>query len=157
MKSKIDIPEFRNRLKIHTKIGMPSLKIQWGFLSIFADNSEWFYGKFDNSAFELIKNSNFFPSFYCLKGTYKKTEENLIVNYSIEPIDKSRIGYIKYFPIVAFIIFNGVFYFQAKPPLEVYIIFNLFIVFIFFFSKVYVKWQNKKLKRKFNKIFEITD
>jgi hypothetical protein len=64
MKSKIEITEFRNRLKDNTKIGSPKLKIQWGILSIFADNSKCFYGNFDHSTFELITNSNFSPSFY---------------------------------------------------------------------------------------------
>jgi hypothetical protein len=71
MKSKIEITEFRNRLKDNTKIGSPKLKIQWGILSIFADNSKCFYGNFDNSTFELITNSNFLPSFYFLKGIIK--------------------------------------------------------------------------------------
>jgi len=157
MKSKIDITEFRNRLKDNTKIGIPSLKIQWGILSIFADNSKCFYGKFDNSTFELIKNSNFSPSFYLIKGKYIKTEENLIVNYNIEPIDKLGIAWIKYFPIIALIMCNSIFYFQAKPPIEIYVIFNLFIVFISIFSRLNIKWQNRNLKRKFNKIFEITE
>ena len=67
MKSKLNITEFRNRLKENTKIGSPKLKAEWGILSIFfADNSKCFYGKFDNSTFEIIKNSNFFPSYYFL-------------------------------------------------------------------------------------------
>ena len=71
MKSKIDITEFRNRLKDNTKIGSPKLKIPLGFFSIFTDNSKCFYGRFDNSTFEIIKNSNFIPSLYFLKGTYE--------------------------------------------------------------------------------------
>jgi len=67
MTSKIDITEFRNRLKGNTKIGSPKLKIPMGFFSIFTDNSKCFYGNFDNSTFELIKNSNFSPGFYFLK------------------------------------------------------------------------------------------
>ena len=60
MKTKIDITEIRNRLKENTKIGSAKLKIEWGILSIFfADNSKCFYGKFDNSTFETIRNSNF--------------------------------------------------------------------------------------------------
>jgi hypothetical protein len=157
MKSKIDITEFRNRLKDNTKIGSPKLKIQWGILSIFADNSKCFYGNFDNSTFELIANSNFSPSLYFLKGIYKKTEKNLIVNYSVEPVGRLRIAWVKYFPIIAFIMCNSVFYFEAKPPIEIYIIFNVFIVFISIFSRLNIKWQNKKLERKFKKIFEITE
>jgi hypothetical protein len=157
MKSKIDITEFRNRLKENTKIGSPKLKIPVGFFSIFSDNSKCFYGNFDNSTFELIINSNFSPASYFIKGTYKNTEKNLIVNYSLEPIGKLRIAWIKYFPIIAFIVSNSVFYFQVKPPIEIYIIFNTFIFFISIFSRLNIKWQKKKLKRKFNKIFEITE
>ena len=157
MKSRIDITEFRNRLKDNTKIGNPSLKITWGILSIFNSNSKSFYGNFDNSTFELITNSNFSPSLYVLKGTYKNTEKNLIVNYSVEPVGKLRIAWIKYFPIIAFIMCNSIYYFEAKPPIEIYIISNLFIIFISIFSRHNIKWQNRKLKRKFNKIFEIVD
>ncbi|WP_298392441.1 hypothetical protein [Flavobacterium sp.] len=158
MKSKIDITEFRNRLKENTKIGSPKLKIEWGILSIFfADNSKCFYGKFDDSTFEIIKNSNFFPSYYFLKGTYKNSEKNLIVNYTIEPVSKLIIPSIKYFPVIVFIIFNSIFYFEAKPPIEIYIIFNVFIIFISVFSRLNLKWQNRKLKKIFNKIFEIVE
>jgi hypothetical protein len=155
MESKINITEFRNRLKDNTKIGLPKLKIPMGFFSVFTDNSKCFYGNFDNSTFELITNSNFLPTFYFLKGTYKNTEKNLIVNYNIEPIGKLRIAWIKYFSIIALIICNSVFYFEAKPPIEIYIIFNVFIIFISFFLRLIIKWQNKKLERKFFKIFEI--
>ena len=157
MKSKIDITEFRNRLKDNTKIGSPKLKIPLGFFSIFTDNSKCFYGDFDESTFRLIKNSNFFSTLYFLKGTYKKTEKNLIVNYTLEPVGKFRIAWVKYFPIVALIMFNSVFYFEIKPPIKIYIIFNVFIVFIPFLSRLKIEWQNRKLKRKFNKIFEIVD
>jgi hypothetical protein len=155
MKSKIDITEFRNRLKENTKIGSPKHKIPLGFFSLFIENSKYFYGNFDNSNFEIIKNSNFFPSFYFLKGTYKNIENSLIVNYTIEPLGKLRIAYIKYFPIIALIIFNSIFYFQAKPPIEIYIIFNLFIVFFSIISRLNIIRQNRNLKRKFNKMFEI--
>ena len=46
MKSKIDITEFRNRLKENTKVGSPKLKVEWGIFSFFfSDNSKYFYGK----------------------------------------------------------------------------------------------------------------
>ncbi len=157
MKSKIDITEFRNRLKENTKIGSPKLKIPLCFFSLFTKNSKYFYGNFDNSTFEIIKNSNFFPSFYFLKGTYKNIEKSLIVNYTIEPLGKLRIAYIKYFPVIALIIFNSIFYFQAKPPIEIYILSNLFIVFISIISRLNIIRQNRNLKRKFNKMFEITE
>lgn len=157
MKSKIDITEFRNRLSENTKIGSPKLKIPLGFFSVFTDNSKCFYGKFNDSTFKLIQNSSFLPSFYFLKGNYKKTEGNLIVNYSFEPVGKLRMTWIKYFPMIALIMCNSIFYFQAKPPIEIYIIFNAFIIFISVLSRLNIKRQKKNLKRKFNKIFEIID
>lgn len=157
MKSKIGINEFRNKLKDHTKIGTSSSKIQWGIFSIFADNSKCFYGHFDNSTFELITNSNFYPPFYILKGTYKITEKNLTVNYSFEPVGKLRIVWIKYFPIIALIMCNSIIYFEAKPTIKIYIIVNAVIILISVFSRINIKWQNRKLKRKFNKTFEIVD
>lgn len=157
MKSKIDITEFRNRLKNNTKIGSPKLKIPLGFLSVFNNNSKCFYGNFDHTAFEIIINSNFTPYSYFLKGTYKVTEKNLMVNYNIEPVGKLRIAWIKYFPIIALIMCNSIFYFEIKPTTEIYILFNIFIVVITFFSRLNIKWQNKKLIRKFNEIFEIIE
>ena len=155
MKSKIDITEFRNRLKVNIKIGAPSLKIPLGFFSIFINNSKCFYGNFDNSTFEIITNSNFLPPSYFLKGTYKNMGGNLYINYTVKPVGKLRIAWIKYFPIIMLIMFNCIFYFEVKPPIEIYIIFNLFIVLISFFSGLIIKWEKKKLERKFNKIFEI--
>jgi hypothetical protein len=157
MKTKIDITEFRNRLKYNTKIGSPKLKIPLGFFSIFTDNPKYFYGKFDNSTFEIIKNYNFFPSIYFLKGTYKISEKFVTVNYSLEPLGKLQIAWIKYFPIIALIMCNSIFYLEAKPPIEIYVLFNLFIVFISIVSRLCIKWQNRNLKGKFNKIFEITE
>jgi hypothetical protein len=158
MKSKIDITEFRKRLKDNTKFGSPKLKTPLGFFSIFTDNSKCFYGDFDDSTFRLTKNSNFSSSLYFLKGTYKKTEQNLIVNYTLEPVGKFRIAWVKYFPIVALIVFNCLFYFNSKDaPREAYVIFNLFIIFIFFFSRWHTKWKKKNLEQKFKNIFEITE
>ena len=157
MKSKIDITEFRNRLKDNMKIGSPSLKIPFGFFSIFTDNAKCFYGNFDNSTFELTTNSNFSPTSYFLKGTYKNTANNVLVNYTVEPVGKLRIAWIKYFPIIALIMCNSIFYFEVKPPIKIYLIFNVFIVFISLFLRLHIKWQNRKLKQKFNKIFEIVD
>lgn len=81
----------------------------------------------------------------------------MTVNYSIEPVSKLITPGIKYFPIIVFIITNSIFYFEIKPPVEIYMAFNLFIVSGSFFSRLNIKWQNKKLERKFRKIFEITE
>ena len=158
MKSKIDITEFRKRLKNNTKTGSPKLKIVWGILAIFiSDSSKSFYGKFDDSKFEILINSNFFPSYYFLKGTYKSSEKGLSINYSIEPIRLFGNSLIFFLPIIVFIIINSILYFQIKPPTKVYVAFNLFLVFISFVLILNIKWQKRNLQTKFNKTFEITE
>ncbi len=157
MKSKLEIIEFRNRLKDNTKIGSPSLKIPLGFFSIFIHNPKSFYGRFDDSNFELTTNSNFFPTFYLLKGTYKNTGKNVLVNYSVEPAGKIRIAWIKYFQIFAIIIFNSIFYFEGNVPREIYIIANSAFVFSFFYSRLDLELKNKNMERKFNRIFEVIE
>jgi hypothetical protein len=157
MKSKLDISEFRNRLKVNTKIGSPKLKIPLVFFSIFTDTSKCFYGSFDNSTFGIVQNNDFFPSLYFLKGTYKLTEQHLTVNYHLEPVGKIRLAWVKYFPIIAFLVFNSIFYFQEGIPTKIYVFFNIFIAFISIISRLFIKWQNRNLIRKFDKIFELTE
>ena len=157
MKSKLNLTEFKNRLKDNTKIGMPRLKIPMGFFAVFNDNPKYFYGNFDNTSFELTINSNYSTSFYVIKGTFINNKENMMVNYAIKPLGKFRLIWIKYFPIGALIMCNSIFYFQTNAPIQAYISFNIAIVVITIVSRLYLKWQNKKLERKFIKIFEIID
>ena len=84
MESKLSITEFRDRLKLNTKIGTPELKFNFGLLSIFSDHSKYFYGSFDDTTFRLSINSNFTAKFYILKGEYKNTDSKLNLNYTIE-------------------------------------------------------------------------
>lgn len=44
---------------------------------------------------------------------------------------------------------------QENTPIEVYLIFNGLIVFIYFFSKWSIKRRKKRMLKKFHKIFEI--
>lgn len=153
--SKIDIEEFRNRLKSNTKIGSPKIKIPMGFLAIFNTNQKCFYGNFDNSNFELTTNSDFGPVLYFLKGNYKSAENKLLVNYSVEPVGKLRIAWVKYFPIMMLIMCNYLFYYVVIPPKKVHITFNIIIVLIAILSAWLLQRQKKRLRIRFNKIFEI--
>jgi hypothetical protein len=155
MVSKINIDEFRNRLKANTKIGSPKIKIPMGFLAIFNTNQKCFYGSFDNSNFELTTNSNFVPVLYFLKGNYKSAENKLLVNYSVEPVGKFRIAWVKYFPPILLIMFNYLFLYIVIPPKEVHITFNIIIVLMTILSAWFLQREKKRLRIKFNKIFEI--
>jgi hypothetical protein len=158
MKSKLDITEFRDRLKTNTKTGIPELKVNFGIFSIFFFNSKCFYGKFDDSTFRLSINSNFNTTFYILKGKYKNGDNKVNLNYNIEPMSKIGVIWMKFFPFVVLIGVNCFFCFNFKnAPNEIFIVFNLFIVFIVFFSRWKLKREKKNLELKFNKIFEVID
>lgn len=158
MNSKLNITEFRNRLKENTKIGRPDIKLSLGIFSLFYLNSKIFYGIFDDSTFRLTINYNFTSGFYILKGKYQNIDNKLKLNYIIEPMSKIGIIWIKYFPFIALIGFNCFYFFNLKNvPNEINIIFNSFIVFIIFFSRWDIKRKRKNLEQKFIEIFEINE
>lgn len=158
MKSKLNITEFRDRLKLNTKIGTPELKVNFGLFSIFLDHSKYFYGNFDDATFRLSINSNFITKIYILRGKYKNTDSKINLNYTIEPRSKLGIIWIKYFPFVFLIGFNCFVCFNLKStPDDVIIAFNSFLIFIIFISRWQLKSEKKNLELKFNKIFEIIE
>ncbi|WP_281336863.1 hypothetical protein [Flavobacterium eburneipallidum] len=158
MKSKLNITEFRAKLTENTKIGLPQLRVNFGIFSIFFFNSKCFYGNFDDSTFRLTINYNFTSAIYILKGKYQNTDNKLKLNYTVEPLSKVGIIWMKYFPFVALIGVNSFFYFNFNnTPIFVYILFNLFTIFSFLHLRWSLKRENKKLVQKFNKIFEVIE
>jgi hypothetical protein len=158
MKSKLTISEFRNRLKTHIKIGSPNLKSSlFGIFTMFGGgNSKIFYGLLDDSAFNLTMNSTIMPPLYVIKGKYKNTNSSLTINYTVEPNSKFGLLYLKFFPVFSLFGINLFFLLVEKnAPIEVYISFNLFVIFMIFFSRWDVKRRKKNMERKFIEIFEI--
>ncbi|WP_035653264.1 hypothetical protein [Flavobacterium sp. ASV13] len=157
MKSKLNATEFKNKIKSNTVIGNPKLKFISPFwlFRIFKGISKPFYGDFDDSAFRLTINTTVSPTFYTIKGKYKTLNRILDISYAIEPTHKLSIIWIKYFPIIAFVLANSVLISQEETSLQVYLIFNLFIVFSMFYIRWRTKQEMKNLERKFNEIFEI--
>lgn len=159
MKSKLNINEFRNRLKENSKIGYPKLKSTpfVVFTMSGGGGSKVFFGMFDDSTFRLTMNSTLFPTFYIIKGKYKNINNSLNVNYTIEPNSKFQILWNKYLPIISLFGVNLFFLLNSrKIPVEVYLAFNLFIIFMILFSRWDIKRKKKNLEQKFIKIFEIT-
>ncbi|WP_343704831.1 hypothetical protein [Flavobacterium sp.] len=157
MESKLNITEFRNRIKDNTVIGNPKLKLisPFGLFRIFGSFSKPFYGNFDDSTFRLTTNSAVSPTFFMIKGNYRITNRTLFVNYTIEPIHKIQLIWLKYYPLVAFISCNSIFILIEKVPIQLYLIFNLFIVFSLFYTRWLPKRKMQNLGRKFKEIFEL--
>jgi len=157
MESKLNITEFRNRIRENTVIGNPKLKLisPFGVFRIFGSFSKPFYGNFDDSTFRLTTNSAVSPTFFMIKGNYRITNRTLFVNYTIEPTHKIQIIWLKYYPLIVFILCNSVFILIEKVPVQVYLIFNLFIVFSVLHTRWLPKRKMKSLEQKFKKIFEL--
>jgi hypothetical protein len=158
MKSKLTISEFRNRLKTHSKIGSPNFKSSlFGIFAMFGDDvSKTFYGLYDDSTFNLTMNSTISPPLYVIKGKYRNTNSTLSVNYTIETNSKFLLLYLKFLPV--FLLFGINLFFllvEKNAPIEIYISFNLFVIFMIFFSRWDMKRRKKNMERKFIEIFEI--
>jgi hypothetical protein len=157
MKSKLSLSEFRSRLQNNIEIGSPKLKLSpFGIFSIFS-GSKLFYGLFDDKSFQLTMNSTVSPTFFIIKGKYKITNKILQINYNIEPSPKFYLTLIKFVPIIFFILINLLFISANEIPTEVFIVMNVFLVFIIFYSRWDTKRKMKNIEQKFIKIFEIVE
>ncbi|AWK05023.1 hypothetical protein HYN56_12610 [Flavobacterium crocinum] len=157
MISQIGIQEFRARLKANTKIGNPKISgTPLHAFNMIGEKNKLFYGTFGENNFKITSNAILFPLPYILKGKIKSKNLNQTeISYEIIPI---QFGYywIRYFPFIAFLLFNIIFIIE-KPPLSVWIIFNLFIVFIGAISNLRMYYKRKNFEIKFIKLFEISN
>ncbi|WP_316634508.1 hypothetical protein [uncultured Flavobacterium sp.] len=158
MTSKLSLSEFRTRLQNNTEIGSPKLKLgPFSIFTLFDGTSKLFYGLFDDKSFRLTMNSTMSPTFFIIKGRYKITNRTLAVNYNIEPSPKFYLTWIKWVPIFAGVTMNLLLIFSEEVPKELYILVNIVIVFIIFYSRWDTKHKRKNMEQKFIKIFEIIE
>ncbi len=156
MQSKLNLSEFRTRLKNNTQIGSPRLKLSP--FAVFATSGGYlkpFYGLFDDNDFRLTINYIATPTFFIIKGRYKIINHRLDVNYTIEPHPKFFLFWIKYMPITILIFMNIMLFFPENRPIEAIIPVNIVLLFILFFSRWDTKRKRKNLEKKFIEIFEI--
>ena len=86
----------------------------------------------------LDKPISIFTDFLC-----EAFENKLLVNYSVEPVGKFRIAWVKYFPPILLIMFNYLFLYIVIPPKEVHITFNIIIVLMTILSAWLLQRQKK--------------
>lgn len=156
MTSKLSLSEFRNRIKENLDIGSPKLKLSHlSIFTMFGETSKPFYGNYDDTSFRLTANSTLSPTFYILKGEYKKVNATVTVNYNIVSPSQFHKVWMKFFPILAFIAVNSVF-FAKNTPFKAFVVFNSFWIVASLFSVWYNKRKRRKLEEKFLELFEIT-
>ncbi|MEN2412940.1 hypothetical protein [Flavobacterium mesophilum] len=120
------------------------------------EKDKLFYGNINQNDFKITKNAILHPIPFVLEGKIKSKNETLTeITYVITPI---KFGYywIRYFPFIAFALFNTIFIIE-KSPLLVYLLFNFFIVIIGSFANFRIFYKKKKFERAFKTIFEIQD
>ncbi|WP_026729059.1 hypothetical protein [Flavobacterium denitrificans] len=155
MISQLNIEEFRKRLKLNTKLGNP--KISGSPLHAFnliGEKNKLFYGYSNQNDFKITKNAILHPIPFILEGKIKSNNLNQTeVSYKITSI---KFGYywIRYFPIIAFILFNTIFIIE-KSPLLVYLSFNTFNIILGSFSNIMMSYKKRKFEKNFKTIFEI--
>ena len=156
MTSKLSLSEFRNRIKENLDIGSPKLKLSHlSIFTMFGETSKPFYGNYDDTSFRLTMNSTISPTFCILKGKYKKVNATVTVNYNIVSPSKFHKVWMNFFPILAWLVVNSVFFFFFFP-FKAFVVFNSFWVVVSLFSIWYNKRKKRKLEEKFLELFEIT-
>jgi len=157
MISQIDIQEFRERLKTNTKLGNPKISSSpLHAFNMIGEKDKLFFGSINQNDFKVTLNAILHPIPFILEGKFKsKNGHQTEISYEIIPI---KFGYywIRYFPLVAFLLFNTIFIIE-EAPLVVYIVFNIFLTFISLISRTVTSYKKKKLMSNFKKVFEISD
>lgn len=157
MESKLSLSEFRDRLKNNTEIGSPKLKLSpFGvFFNLFGGKSKLFYGLFDDKSFRLTMNYTTSPTFFIIKGQYKIINRTFIISYDIESSPKFYLVAIKFFPIIALVIINISFFLSEEVQKEIFILPNVALICMLFFSRWDIKYKRKNIEKMFIEIFEI--
>lgn len=157
MTSQISIEEFRKRLKLNTKLGNPKISgSPLHAFNIIGEKDKLFFGNVNNNDFKITLNTVLHPIPFILEGKIKsKNAAQTEITYKISPI---KFGYywIRYFPFIAFLLFNTIFTIE-KSPLLVYLLFNFIIIIIGSFSNFRMYYKKNKFEKKFKTIFEIVD
>ncbi|AXB57474.1 hypothetical protein [Flavobacterium fluviale] len=155
MESKLSIAEFRTRLKDNTEIGSPQVHLGQARIFPISGPIKPFYGFFDDRSFSLTINSAKSSAVFLVKGHYENIDNRLLVNCSVEPINKLQHAWVKFGPILLIVAINIFFLFFAKGLRRASTIVNLFLLFMAFYSRWKEDRKRKKLEEKFMRIFEI--
>jgi len=94
MISKIEITEFRNRLKLNTKYGNPKIKgTPFVVFTAYNESEKKFYGTHNDSNFQITKNAFLHPTPYIIVGEIKSNKKTkLKLNTTLNLLVLAIIG-----------------------------------------------------------------
>ncbi|PRY85418.1 hypothetical protein BY457_1472 [Marinilabilia salmonicolor] len=158
MISNLNRTDFIKRLEENTKIGNPKIiGTPFGIFTIFGKTKMKFYGEYTDSAFRLTKNAILFQIPYIFEGTLiSKNKTSTEIKFNIRPI---WFGYlwIRVLPVLALLLFNFLAITKGNNiESEIFVIVNVFLVFMFTPIFLTIRLKNKLLKD-FKKIFDVSD
>ncbi|WP_394774256.1 hypothetical protein [Flavobacterium sp.] len=155
MQSKLNITEFRERLRNSTEFG--SLKVNLSPFRLFPSfgGKKPFYGFFDDESFHLTINSVKSPTYFIIIGKYKNVNNILKVDCIVEANSKIQLFWVKFSPVICLVAINLFFLFFGKGLRKGSTIVNLFLLVIIFYSRWKEDRKRRKLEQKFIEIFEI--
>ena len=157
MQSKLNVTEFRNRLKNLTKIGHPKLKLSpFAMFSMFGDSSKTFYGLYDDSSFSLTSNFRTNPTPYIVRGSYKTINGKLQIQYMISPRHKYQFYWWIFVSVLGFVVFNSLLLSDhSESSSKNLLIINTFLIFMISYAYINITRKRRKLEKNFMGIFEI--
>ncbi len=158
MISNLNRTDFIKRLEENIKVGDPKLKgTPFALFTIFGKTSMKFYGEYTDSEFRLTKNAILFQIPYIFEGTLiSKDKTSTELELKIKPM---WFGYlwIRILPVIALFLFNFLLITKGNNiESEIFVIVNVFLVFMFTPIFLTIRQKNKLLKD-FKEIFEISD
>ena len=156
MQSKLNISDFKNKLKNSTKIGHPQLKFFTPFSLFFFDSSKPFYGLYDDSTFSLTSNLKVTQTLYIVRGNYKNVNGELQIQYKIFPRFKYQYHFwmlwvVCFFVLLIFINIKMLNNSKESDLLAINSLSILMLCYGFFMSFI----GKRNLKKKIIQVFEI--
>jgi len=165
MHSRLNKSEFRTRLKSNTQIGNPKTRGNpnpFDIFSLFTKEKKKFYGKFDNSSFQLTKNAILTKVPYMILGEYRSMGKNeTSLHFKIKPI---WFGYlfVKIVPTIFLITFNILWLTKweidtIEDSSILFILINTVLAYFLIAPNLLFYIHKRKMKSAFIRLFEITD
>ncbi|MBS1950536.1 MAG: hypothetical protein JST37_05970 [Bacteroidetes bacterium] len=154
MKTQLTIENIESRLKELTVTGDPKIMGTPFYVTAINNSSKPFFGEFDSTTFELIKNTSLLPTPHIIEGTYNSTASVAELNYKIKPIWFGHL-WLTFFPIIVVFIINWTILKNPTffPTVE-RIIFNA-LGLLMFSPLLIVNFLKKKMGRDFVHEFKI--
>ena len=157
MQSKLNISEFRSKLKDSTKIGHPKVKLSpFGIFSMFSGSSKIFYGLYDETTLSLTSNLRVNQVPFIIKGSHKNVNGKVQVQYKLTPRYKYQNYWWIFTSVLSFVFGNTTILNDNDFNIIRFTILNLFLLFLVIYAFFNISRGKRRLENNFINSFEIS-